>query len=70
MIERKLYTCEFCHTNYADAKDCKACETGHKTKVHIDQMVFKPLRMIKDGFPTNLTIIADDGSVASYLRDY
>lgn len=69
MIERTLYTYEFCHADYADVEDCKACETEHKTKVHINQMKFEPIRIIKDGFPTKLIIIADDGSEALYYRD-
>ena len=30
MKTRTLYTCEICHTDYADKEKTKACEKGHK----------------------------------------
>lgn len=30
MKEKKLYTCEICHTDYANPKDAEACEGSHK----------------------------------------
>ncbi len=68
MIERKLYMCEFCRTDYKDAKDCIACEAKHKTKLHIQDAVYKPFKTVNDGFPIKLVVVADDGSVASYHR--
>lgn len=29
MKEKKLYTCEFCHTDYAEKFACKQCEQNH-----------------------------------------
>lgn len=68
MIERKLYTCEICKTDYENVKDCIACEANHKTRLHIDSLVFKPYKPNTDGFPTKIVVAADDGTVASYHR--
>lgn len=42
MKEKKLYTCEICHTDYAERFACKQCEQNHKTKLTIKSMRFKP----------------------------
>ena len=30
MKEKKLYTCEICHTDYAEKSDAIGCEKNHK----------------------------------------
>lgn len=38
MKEKKLYTCEICHTDYAEKSRCAECEKSHKTKLEIKSL--------------------------------
>lgn len=29
MVEKKLYTCEYCHTDYKDKVNAEKCEANH-----------------------------------------
>lgn len=44
MTEKKLYTCDICHTDYANKEDAKKCEKEHikgaelvSTRIHAHQ---------------------------------
>lgn len=61
MREKKLYTCEICHTDYTEKFACKQCEQNHKTKLTIKSMIFKPITVDESGFPIRITIVTDKG---------
>lgn len=61
MKEKKLYTCEFCHTDYAEKFACKQCEQNHKTNLAIKGMRFKPITVDQSGFPISITVVTDKG---------
>lgn len=69
MKEKKLYTCEICHTDYADKRKCAECEKSHKTKLEIKSLnKFKPFSIYSDGFPNSITVISADGKEYTYHR--
>ena len=61
MREKKLYTCEICHTDYTDRFACKRCEQNHKTNLAIKGMRFKPITVNESGFPISITVVTDKG---------
>lgn len=71
MKEKKLYTCEICHTDYADPKDAERCERFHKpTKgkgFKVDG-VYRPITVCGDGAPVKLWVTFPDGSKIMYRR--
>lgn len=68
MKEKKLYTCEFCHTDYADKKDALRCEKNHGKKFEIKKMRFLPYRIDKSGFPITVTLTDEEGNTAVYKK--
>lgn len=69
MKEKKLYTCEICHTDYAEKSRCAECEKSHKTKLAIKYLgKFKPFSVYYDGFPTAITVVAANGEEYTYHR--
>lgn len=69
MKEKKLYTCEICHTDYAEKSRCAECEKSHKTKLEIKSLgKFKPFSIYHDGFPLSITVVAADGKECTYHR--
>lgn len=57
MKEKKLYTCEFCNTDYADKEKAKKCEKNHKvleTAVIIGE--YKSMGIIPDGCPNKIKV--------------
>lgn len=49
MKEKKLYTCEICHTDYAEKFACKQCEQNHKTNLAIkDEIIRKQICMMSE----------------------
>lgn len=57
MREKKLYTCEVCHTDYADKEKAMKCEKGHKLleKATIEGE-YKPISMCPDGEPHKIRV--------------
>lgn len=66
MKEIKLYTCEFCNTNYSDKSKCKQCEQNHKKPVKIDKYKYLSYKSDKTGLPNQVTITFDDGQSKTY----
>lgn len=57
MTEKKLYSCDICHTDYADKERAEECEKNHKL---IEKATiigeYKPIKSIADGIPTKIRI--------------
>lgn len=60
MKEKKLYTCEICHTDYTDKEIAKECEKNHKL---LDRAVivgeYKAIGMVTNGIPTKIKVKFD-----------
>lgn len=56
MKEIRLYVCSVCHTQYADADVCEACEKNHKTKLKIIDKIYRPFRDDATGLPIKIII--------------
>ena len=57
MKEKTLYTCEFCHTDYADKNDAKECEKNHKLLEKATIIgEYKPLKSIPNGVPNKIKV--------------
>ena len=57
MKEKKLYTCEFCNTDYADKEKADKCEKNHKvleTAVIVGE--YKSIGSIPDGCPNKIKV--------------
>ena len=64
MTEKKLYTCDICHTDYANKEDAKNCEKEHiqcdgiaDTRIHAHQK-----------YPHKIEICFADGKSFWYRR--
>lgn len=69
MKEKKLYTCEICHTDYASKSYAEFCEKSHKTtKGASITEVYKPVTMCKDGYPIKIFFTFADGTTIMYKR--
>lgn len=72
MKTKTLYTCEICHTDYADKKAAETCEKSHKTKLEIISArylaVKVPIMSGKDGFPVTITVKGENGETVTYKR--
>ena len=67
MKKRVLYTCDVCHTDYADRESAIECEKSHAQNLIIADCKFHPV--LKYGrFPVSVTIRADDGEQRVYRR--
>lgn len=57
MTEKKLYTCDICHTDYASKEVAKKCEKNHKL---LEKAViigeYKPLNMLMSGVPYKIKV--------------
>lgn len=58
MREIKLYQCDICGTQYADAAACKRCEYNHKTKLEIIEMQHLPYENNQKGYPVRIKVCA------------
>lgn len=57
MIEKTLYTCQFCNTDYTDRERAIACEKNHKTlETAVIIGVYKSQKSITDGCPTKIKV--------------
>ncbi len=68
MKEKKLYTCEICHTDYADKVRCRECEKSHNTGLQIKACEYRPICIHSDGFPYSITVSTADGEEYTYYR--
>ena len=66
MKKKILYTCEYCHTDYADIKECEKCEAAHKKDLKIIDKRYVTHKNMKSGFPTTIIVQAEDGSTQTY----
>ena len=68
MKEKVLYTCEVCHTDYADKAGAEMCERNHKRKLKIVDKRYLTRAQDKSGFPITITIQSEDGTQVKYSR--
>lgn len=62
MTEKKLYTCDVCHTDYASKEDARECEKGH-----ILSTVIKDFRYTSHSkYPTKILVKFTDGKERWY----
>lgn len=57
MTTKTLYTCEICHTDYADEKKALACEKNHKLLNTAEiEAVYTPISSDKTGVPNKIKV--------------
>ena len=62
MKEKRLYTCEICHTDYNSQKQALECEKNHCPNINAVEMRFRPHLSL----PTTLTVTFANGETATY----
>lgn len=68
MKQKTLYTCEVCHTDYAERLAAERCEKNHKQKLKIKESRYLPFSQDKSGLPVSITIETPEGEKAVYKR--
>lgn len=68
MKQKVLYTCEFCHTDYADKAEADQCEKQHRKKLKIVDRRYLAREQDMSGFPISITVQSDDGTRVTYKR--
>lgn len=70
MIEKVMYVCEYCDTQYTTKAHCIKCESFHKKNLKIRYVdKYEPFtEKCESGFPRIIRVIADDGSEHTYYR--
>lgn len=68
MKEKKLYTCEFCKTDYAERLQCQKCEKNHKAKLEFVPKRYLPFGVDNSGMPIEIEVKAEDGKRYRYKR--
>ena len=57
MTEKKLYTCDICHTDYSDKEKAKECEKNHKLLEKATIIgEYKSIVTIRNGIPTKIRV--------------
>ena len=57
MIEKILYSCQICNTDYTDKEKAIACEKSHKSlKTAAIVGEYKPNGMIAEGYPIKVKV--------------
>lgn len=57
MTEKKLYTCDICHTDYADKDKAKKCEQNHKLLGKATIIgEYKSMNSITNGIPNKIKV--------------
>ena len=57
MTEKKLYTCDICHTDYADKDKAKKCEQNHKLLEKATIIgEYKSMNSITNGTPNKIKV--------------
>lgn len=71
MIERTLYKCEYCGTEYASKNVAEECERTHKklTKIERFEGTYKSMKCVPDGAPVSIRIqFEGDNTFYQYRR--
>lgn len=68
MKEKVLYTCEVCHSDYADKVEAKRCEESHERKLKIVDSRYLARAQTLIGFPITITVQSEDGIRVTYKR--
>ena len=64
MAEKKLYTCDICHTDYADKDKAKKCEQNHKLLGKATIIgEYKSMNSITNGIPNKIKVKFPDSEV-------
>jgi hypothetical protein len=67
MVEKRLYECEICHTNYSDKESARKCEKGHQKIEGADITgCYKPVSMFPQGIPYKICVKFGSGVTAVY----
>ena len=66
--EKKLWTCEYCQTDYAFKANAEKCEANHKKKLKVIHKRYLPMNNDGSGLPIAITIEAEDGTVQIYKK--
>ena len=71
MKEKTLYTCEICHTNYADKKSAIECEKYHCVDFTIIEKHYRPKGIGSniDRFPVSITLEDEKGNKVFFTRE-
>ena len=68
MKELKLYTCEFCGTNYSQKRVCEECENSHLIAKKIKRQRYVPMKNNQKGHPISIDVQFDNGDIVTYKR--
>lgn len=68
MKEKRLYTCEYCQTDYALKSDAEKYEANHKRKLKIIHKRYLPKSLDNSGLPIAITVEAEDGTKQIYKK--
>ena len=68
MKEKTLFTCEVCHTDYANKKDAENCEAHHTTKLKVIKPLYRAYQWDHCGMPEKVVIPDKDGKEYVYKR--
>lgn len=66
MKELKLYTCEFCGTNYSQKRVCEECEKSHLIAKKIKRQRFVSMKNNRKGHPISIDVQFDNGDIVTY----
>ena len=66
MTERKLYTCDICHTDYRAQSMALECEKSHKQPLDIAGARYVAMNNDSTGYPVTITVRFTDGSTKTY----
>lgn len=68
MKTKILYTCETCHTDYANQKDAARCEASHSKKLKIVNQRSLPYSQDASGFPISIEVEDEAGKRVTYKK--
>lgn len=64
MTEKKLYTCDICHTDYANKEDAKKCEKEHTVSTGIKDFRYNAHKT----YPHKIEVKFTDGKTIWYRQ--
>lgn len=68
MKKQILYQCEYCGTQYTDAKDAEKCEKNHATPEKIVETRYTPISYDASGEPTMILVKLSNGLQVWFRR--
>lgn len=68
MIEKKLFVCEYCGSQYEDEETCRLCESFHKPLKKIVSYAYNPYDIDHNGYPKCVMCKMSDGTRVWYHR--